>query len=79
MDKLKVGIIGCGGIACNRHIPAFQNLNNLVDVVAVQDVDIVLAKNVANDFNIKNIHESYHTMFEQVDAVAICTPNKFHC
>ena len=39
MAKLKVGIIGCGGIACNRHIPAFQNLNHLVDVVAVQDVD----------------------------------------
>ena len=35
MEKLKIGIIGCGGIARNRHIPAFQQLNHLADVVLI--------------------------------------------
>ena len=34
--KLKVGVIGCGGIATGRHIPAYINNPN-TDLVAVYD------------------------------------------
>lgn len=78
MDKLKVGIIGCGGIARQRHIPSFQNLSHLVEIVAVQDINSTLAQNTARDFHIEHTFERYETLFEYVDAVAICTPNKFH-
>lgn len=78
MDKLKVGIIGCGGIACQRHIPAFQNLSHLVEIVAVQDINSTLAQKTAQDFHIEHTFERYEMLFEYVDAVAICTPNKFH-
>lgn len=78
MEKLKIGIIGCGGIARNRHIPAFQQLNHLADVVAVQDINFELAKSVAQSHQIQNVYETYHAIFEHVDAVAVCTPNKYH-
>ena len=29
-NKLKVGIVGCGGVAQQEHIPGFLRLNNVV-------------------------------------------------
>src|SRR5699024_8156910 len=78
MENLKIGIIGCGGIAQGRHIPAFQNLSHLTEIVGVQDINQGLAQMVAEDYCIKTVYENYEDMFEYVDAVAICTPNKFH-
>ena len=25
MEKIRIGVIGCGGIAVNKHLPALQN------------------------------------------------------
>ena len=33
MDKLKLGMIGVGGIAQNRHIPAFKQLKGTAQIV----------------------------------------------
>ncbi|MFC0524834.1 Gfo/Idh/MocA family protein [Pontibacillus salicampi] len=78
MSKLKMGIIGVGGIAQGRHIPAFQYLSDKVDIVAVQDVNEERALEVAKQFQIPHAVKYYHDMFHKVDAVTICTPNKFH-
>jgi predicted dehydrogenase len=78
MQKLRIGIIGAGGIATARHIPAFKQLNEVVDVTAVCDVNVEKAKQVQKQFEIPNIYENYVEMLPQVDAVVICTPNKFH-
>lgn len=78
MNKLKLGVIGVGGIAQNRHIPAFQKLNHLVEIVGVQDINEALSQKVASQFHISNVFTEYEEMFSEVDAVVICTPNKFH-
>ncbi|MFD1334215.1 Gfo/Idh/MocA family protein [Oceanobacillus iheyensis] len=78
MTRLKMGIIGVGGIAESRHIPAYLYLNEIVEVTAVCDVNPVRAKEVANKFEIAQVYDDYHAMFSNVDAVTICTPNKFH-
>ncbi|GLO67228.1 MULTISPECIES: Gfo/Idh/MocA family oxidoreductase [Oceanobacillus] len=78
MTKLRMGIIGVGGIAESRHIPAYLHLNKIVEVTAVCDVNSVRAKEVANKFEIEHVYDDYHAMFSIVDAVTICTPNKFH-
>lgn len=77
-EKLKLGVIGCGGIAQNRHIPAFQKLTHSVEIVAVQDINKDLAYKVASENNIKYVGDTYEEIFQYVDAVVICTPNKFH-
>ncbi len=78
MNKLKMGIIGVGGIAQQRHIPAFAGMEEKVELTAVQDVNNDRAKSVAEMFDIPHVFENYQQLFEVVDAVTICTPNKFH-
>ncbi len=78
MTKLKMGIIGVGGIAQGRHIPSYQSLDNRVELIAVQDVNEERAQQVAEKFNIPKSFKRYQDLFKEVDAVTICTPNKFH-
>lgn len=78
MTKLKMGIIGAGGIAQSRHIPAYLKLKDKVDIIAVQDLNSVRAEEVAKKFDIPQVFTDYHKLFSVVDAVTICTPNKFH-
>lgn len=78
MKKLRLGIIGVGGIAQGRHIPAFQKLNDLCEITAVSDANAERANEVAEKYAVPNIFDHYKDMFSEVDAVVICTPNKFH-
>lgn len=78
MKKLQIGIIGVGGIAQNRHIPAFITLSEQVTIAGICDVNEQLAHSVAKKFNIPKVFHHYREMFKEVDAVVICTPNKFH-
>ena len=78
MSKLRIGIIGVGGIAQGRHIPAFQTHHDECVISAVSDINEERAKEVVAKYNIEKVYEDYHDMFQEVDAVCICTPNKFH-
>ena len=77
--KLKVGIIGAGGIARTVHLPGYARMNN-VEVVAVCDIKPDVAKAVAEKFNIPNVFVDYKEMLKmpELDAVDICTPNVWH-
>ncbi len=79
MDKLRVGIIGTGGIARGRHLPCFGRHPN-VTLAAVSDVVRESVDAVAKEFNIPGVYTDYNEMFEkeQLDAVVVCTPNKYH-
>ncbi|MFS0824606.1 Gfo/Idh/MocA family protein [Bacillus sp. 1P02SD] len=78
MSKLRIGIIGAGGIAQARHIPAFQQLAEQVTIEAICDVNEEIVKTVAEKYQISKIYTNYQDMFAEVDAVVVCTPNKFH-
>ncbi|MBS4206961.1 Gfo/Idh/MocA family oxidoreductase [Bacillus sp. FJAT-50079] len=78
MDVLEIGIVGVGGIARGRHIPAFQKLTGEVLIKGVTDVQLERAQAVAKEFDIPNVYKTYEEMLQHVDAVIICTPNKFH-
>ncbi|MGD6991039.1 Gfo/Idh/MocA family protein [Sutcliffiella horikoshii] len=78
MSQLRMGIIGVGGIAQNRHIPTFLKMPEKVTITAISDVNEETARMVGEKFGIANVYAHYADMFEHVDAVTICTPNKFH-
>lgn len=78
MSQLRMGIIGVGGIAQNRHIPTFLKMPEKVKITAISDVNEATARMVGEKFGIANVYAHYADMFEHVDAVTICTPNKFH-
>ncbi|GLC88946.1 Gfo/Idh/MocA family protein [Lysinibacillus piscis] len=77
MTKLRIGVIGVGGIATGRHIPAFLQLPT-VELVAVSDMNKAQAQKVAKDFDIPYVCEQLEDMLDKIDALVICTPNKFH-
>ncbi len=77
--KLKIAIIGAGGIATNAHMPSYQEMAN-VEIVAVCDSNMEKAKAFAAEFGIGQVFENYEEVLEMpgLDAVDICTPNYLH-
>lgn len=69
--KLRIGIIGCGGIATHAHIPNLQR-NPRAEVVAVADIDRDKAKATAEKFNIGSHYSDFHDLLEQADVDAVC-------
>lgn len=70
--KIKVGVIGCGFISQVTHIPNLIAHPN-VDLVALADKRIVLAKNIATRYGIKNTYRNHLEMIknEELDAVVV--------
>lgn len=78
MDKVKWGVIGCGGIANARTIPGMLQAENAV-LVAVMDINIALAKEVGEKYQVSVVCESVDELLEQdIDAVYIATPVFLH-
>ena len=78
--KFKVGVIGTGMIANAAFLPAYVNVEDRVEVVAVADTRIESAKDTAARFEIPNVYDDPQKMLEEMelDLVTICTPNNFH-
>ncbi|MHB1001036.1 MAG: Gfo/Idh/MocA family protein [Armatimonadota bacterium] len=78
-DKIRIGIIGTGGIAKNTHIPAYIN-NPDAEIVAVCDNRPEVVDAVAAEFGIKHKFTDYNKLLEldEIDAVDVCTPNFIH-
>lgn len=83
MSKIKVGVIGCGGIANQKHFPAFVNNNDLAELVAFCDIIPERAQKAADEYGISEakVYTDYHSLLEnkEVEVVHICTPNVSHC
>ena len=77
---IKVGIIGCGGIAQMAHMPGYQAADGC-EIAALCDPNAETARQAAEKFGVPNIYSDYRTMLkkEKLDAVSVCTPNFLHC
>ncbi|NUQ01454.1 MAG: Gfo/Idh/MocA family oxidoreductase, partial [Armatimonadetes bacterium] len=78
--KVGIGIIGCGGIGFNQHIPAYLAHTDLCDVVAVCDISEELAKKAGAQYDVKHVYTDYVDLLarDDIQAVSICTPNLYH-
>jgi predicted dehydrogenase len=77
-SKLRVGVIGVGGIAANQHLPGWTGLSD-VEVVAVSDVAAERLDAVGDKFGIKKRFINYEDMLGlDLDIVDVCTPNRIH-
>jgi len=79
--KLKVGIIGCGGIANGKHMPSLAKLDN-VEMVAFCDIVKERAEEAAKKFGVADsfVCTDYRDLLKDssIDVVHVCTPNKSH-
>ncbi|MEM2921737.1 MAG: Gfo/Idh/MocA family oxidoreductase, partial [Candidatus Bathyarchaeia archaeon] len=78
-DKIRVGIVGCGGIARATHAPHYKKIKD-VELVACADINPKVAESMAEEFGIQRHYRDYNDMFEreELDAVSVCTPNMAH-
>ncbi len=80
MEKLKIGIIGCGGIAHRKHLPALAKLPE-VEMVAFCDIIPERAVAAAGEYGVKDAKTfaCYREMLAlPLDVVHVLTPNSSH-
>ncbi len=93
--KLRVAIIGCGGIA-QTHLHSYKNIPE-VEIVAGVDVDVERLKIMRDTWGVSEDclfgadfktgkttsqtawKEMLKVMGDKIDAVDVCTPNGWHC
>ena len=76
-QKVRIGIIGGGGIV-RAHLPRLKERSELVDVVAVSDVNPQAAQGTAEEFSIPRFSTDYKEWLDEVDAVVIGVPTHLH-
>lgn len=80
--KQLLGIIGCGGIALAKHLPALARLSDLCELVAFCDIDEAKATKAAQMFGAPGarIYTDYGALLADgsLDAVHVLTPNNSH-
>ncbi|MBP3961728.1 Gfo/Idh/MocA family protein [Paenibacillus lignilyticus] len=77
--KLKVAVIGAGGIFQWAHSAPLKNHEEL-EVVAIVDIDLAKAQAAAEQHGIPQAFSDYRDVIkmEEIDIIDICTPNLFH-
>ncbi|MCB5286455.1 MAG: Gfo/Idh/MocA family oxidoreductase [Candidatus Cloacimonetes bacterium] len=78
MEKVRIGLIGCGRISKN-HLDAVSQIPE-AEFVAVCDTVPEKAKRVAEERGITKVYNDHHEMLakEELDLVSICTPSGMH-
>ncbi|BBJ27195.1 Gfo/Idh/MocA family protein [Athalassotoga saccharophila] len=80
-EKVRVGIIGCGGIANGKHLPALSKIKE-VEIVGFCDIIEERAAKAAKEYGSKNakVYKDYKDLLKDksIDVVHVCTPNKSH-
>ncbi len=78
---VKIGIIGCGGIANAKHMPALKKLDN-VQMVAFCDIEVERAQKAAEKFGAEGakVYADYKELLKDasIEAVHVLTPNNSH-
>jgi predicted dehydrogenase len=78
-EKLRIGMIGLGGIATRSHLPALAARSDVV-VQAGAEIDTYQSDRTRQRFGIPKVYRAYQEMLdqEQLDAVYVCLPNALH-
>ena len=81
MEKVRIGIIGCGGIANGKHLPALQKVKE-AELVAFCDIIEEKAVKAAKEYGTPDakVYTDYKELLKDVsiDAVHVLTPNRSH-
>ena len=81
-QKLKVGLIGLGGIMRNAHMTGYNRMGDMVEIVAICDILPEKIDSFKKQFGMQDVCEftDYKELLEVegLDYVDICTPNYLH-
>lgn len=75
-EEIKIGVVGCGRIA-KRFIPE-TNAVSAVKVESLYDIVHNHATEMATEFGVRHVSDSYLELIERVDAIYVATPHLSH-
>jgi len=79
--KVKVGIIGCGGIANGKHMPSLSKLSD-VEIVAFCDLIEEKAVKAKEEYGTPDakVYTDYKELLKdsEIEVIHVCTPNRSH-
>ena len=80
MKKVRLGVVGCGGIVQSAHSKAIaaEMENGRLELTATCDIIIERAENAAKLWGAQHVTENWETMVDHVDAVLIALPHDLH-
>ena len=78
-SKVRIGIIGCGGIA-RHHLQAYRGIEDL-EVAGAADLNPAALDSIAKDFNVQERFTNAEAMLEKVrpDIAVVTVPYPAHC
>ena len=83
MRKVRIGIVGCGGIANQKHLPSLKVCSDKNEVVAFCDIIEERAVKAAKEYGVEGakVYTDYIEMMknEEIEVIHVCTPNVAHC
>ncbi|MBR5867875.1 MAG: Gfo/Idh/MocA family oxidoreductase, partial [Clostridia bacterium] len=75
MTKLKLAVIGCGGIANGKHLPSLKEVPE-VEIVAFCDIIVERAEKAAAEYGVEGarVYKCYKELLEkeELDVVHVC-------
>ena len=77
-DKLRVGVIGCGGIAQMMHLPTFAERPDLFEVVAIADISEAVLHAVGDRYHVTERSRDFRDVANNpsVDAVFVLSSGR---
>ncbi|OPG16274.1 Gfo/Idh/MocA family protein [Ferroacidibacillus organovorans] len=80
-ERVRIGVVGCGGIANGKHLPSLSKISE-VELVAFCDIDEMRAQKAAKTYGTEDakVYTDYTEMFRDgsIDVVHVLTPNDSH-
>ena len=79
MDKVRIGIIGCGGIANNKHMPSLKKVEQ-AEMVAFCDIIEERAQKAAKEFGVPGakVYTDYRELLQDKSIDVVPRPQLHH-
>ncbi|MDQ3814274.1 MAG: Gfo/Idh/MocA family oxidoreductase, partial [Armatimonadota bacterium] len=80
MDKIRIGIIGAGGIAAKSHLPELAELQDRCEVALISGRKESRLRLLCEKFSVGGYTQNYEDVIadDRIDAVLIATPHPQH-
>jgi len=80
IQKIRVGIVGCGEVTQIMHWPSLYQLADLYEVKALCDISPRVLESLGAQWNLDALTTNYEELVKRsdVDAVLVANPNAFH-